>query len=92
MVRHECAEALGALGGIGNKSRDAESALYRHLSNSIPEIAETCQLALERIRWTETNAATENSAPSDSTYDSIGMNFSIPISKFKIKILKFLLS
>lgn len=85
MVRHECAEALGALGGSGNKSRDAESPLHRHLTNPIPEIAETCQLALERIRWTENNAATENSTPIDSTYDSIGMNFST-ISKSNYKI------
>lgn len=90
MVRHECAEALGALGAIGMKSGDAESALHRHLTNSIPEIAETCQLALARIRWTENNAdeegnavATENCAPSNSTYDSIGnnLNFNIPKSE-----------
>lgn len=44
MVRHEAGEALGAIG-----RPECLDALRRHRSDAAQEVAETCQLALERI-------------------------------------------
>src|SRR3989338_5990518 len=46
MVRHEAGEALGGIGGP-----EAIEALERHLQDPKPEVAETCQLAVDFIRW-----------------------------------------
>ena len=44
MVRHEAAEALGAIG-----SDEGVSVLRQHLKDDTREVAETCELALRRI-------------------------------------------
>lgn len=46
MVRHEAAEALGALG-----SPEALKILEEFENCDVEEVAHTCQLALDRIRW-----------------------------------------
>nr|NVI76122.1 nero [Cucujiformia] len=46
MVRHEAAEALGAIG-----SKSAISYLEKYKNDSVIEVAETCELALDRINW-----------------------------------------
>ena len=46
MVRHEAGEALGAIGDLS-----AAHVLEAHVTDSAPEVAETCQLALERLNW-----------------------------------------
>ena len=46
MVRHEAAEALGAIG-----SPEALKTLEEFESCDVEEVAHTCQLALDRIRW-----------------------------------------
>nr|NVI76161.1 nero [Cucujiformia] len=46
MVRHEAAEALGAIG-----SEEALSCLQKHKTDGTIEVAETCELALDRINW-----------------------------------------
>ncbi|XP_030754353.1 deoxyhypusine hydroxylase [Sitophilus oryzae] len=46
MVRHEAAEALGAIG-----SPEVISILERFKTDPVKEVAETCELALERIKW-----------------------------------------
>nr|NVI76119.1 nero [Cucujiformia] len=46
MVRHEAAEALGAIG-----SEKALPYLQKYKNDPIIEVAETCELALERINW-----------------------------------------
>lgn len=46
MVRHEAGEALGAIGSV-----DAVSILEKYKDDPTVEVAETCQLALERINW-----------------------------------------
>lgn len=48
MVRHEAGEALGAIGDAR-----ATTVLKEHLTDSAIEVAETCQLALERLNWLE---------------------------------------
>lgn len=46
MVRHEAGEALGAIG-----SPESIEILQKFKNDPIIEVAETCQLALERIKW-----------------------------------------
>ena len=46
MVRHEAGEALGAIG-----DPRAKNILGKHSTDSSPEVSETCQIALERIKW-----------------------------------------
>lgn len=45
-VRHEAAEALGAIG-----DSQAKIILKQYSSDSVIEVAETCQIALERLNW-----------------------------------------
>ena len=48
MVRHEAAEAAGAIGCPG-----AWQLVEEHLRDSTREVAETCQLAVQRMAWYE---------------------------------------
>ncbi len=73
LVRHECAEALGAIGD--DKSM---SVLRRFSTHSAPEISETCQIAIDLINWRMQCETTDKSsylsvdpAPSLSTTFSV---------------------
>ncbi|XP_031337307.1 deoxyhypusine hydroxylase [Photinus pyralis] len=46
MVRHEAGEALGAIG-----KQEVVSILETFAKDPVVEVSETCQLALERIKW-----------------------------------------
>ena len=48
MVRHECAEALGAIG-----SETSKPTLHRvmEMYPNLPELSDTCRLALDAIHW-----------------------------------------
>ncbi|MBT60367.1 MAG: hypothetical protein CMA63_02290 [Euryarchaeota archaeon] len=46
MVRHEAAEALGAIGNM-----DAKPALEQFLEDENPEVAESCEVALDLLNW-----------------------------------------
>jgi len=48
MVRHESAEALGAIGDVG--SLELLKSL-RDLEGEVKEVRETCEIAVERIEW-----------------------------------------
>ncbi|XP_071446231.1 deoxyhypusine hydroxylase [Hetaerina americana] len=50
MVRHEAGEALGAIGG-----QNVILILEEFVKDKSPEVAETCQLAIDRIKWKEIN-------------------------------------
>lgn len=50
MVRHEAGEALGAIG-----ESSVIPLLEKYREDPIPEVAETCELALNRLRWLESN-------------------------------------
>lgn len=50
MVRHEAGEALGAIGDTS-----VIPLLDEYSKSPIPEIAETCELALERLKWLQSN-------------------------------------
>ena len=49
MVRHEAAEALGAIG-----DRSARPVLERFLSDPLPEVSESCEVALDLLAWCNT--------------------------------------
>lgn len=46
MVRHEAGEALGAIG-----DDSALPTLQKYVKDPSPEVSETCNLAIERIKW-----------------------------------------
>ncbi|XP_047370689.1 deoxyhypusine hydroxylase [Vespa velutina] len=55
MVRHEAGEALGAIGDMS-----VIPLLDQYSKSLIPEIAETCELALKRLKWLQSNDCQEN--------------------------------
>ncbi|CAI5442509.1 unnamed protein product [Caenorhabditis angaria] len=61
MVRHEAGEALGAIADPSVKP-----ILEKYAKDSCPEVAETCQIALERVEWVEKSGEKTN-----SPYDSV---------------------
>jgi len=63
IVRHEAGEALGAIG-----CKESLPLLEKYSKHRIPEIAETCQLAIGRIHWLTTE---KNDSPDDSEYQSV---------------------
>ena len=46
MVRHEAAEALGAIGNFESKS-----ILESYVNHPLPEIAESCEVAIDLLNW-----------------------------------------
>ncbi|XP_050079309.1 deoxyhypusine hydroxylase [Anopheles maculipalpis] len=54
MVRHEAAEALGAIG-----DSSIEETLVSFSKDPVIEVAETCEIALERVRWLKEKKAKE---------------------------------
>jgi len=63
IVRHEAGEALGAIG-----SPESLPILEKYSSHSIQEIAETCQLAVGRIKWLMSQ---DENVSSDGAYNSV---------------------
>ncbi|XP_012232162.1 deoxyhypusine hydroxylase [Linepithema humile] len=55
MVRHEAGEALGAIG-----EPSVIPLLEKYREDSVPEVAETCELALDRLRWLKSTNNTES--------------------------------
>ncbi|KAF7414699.1 hypothetical protein HZH68_003188 [Vespula germanica] len=55
MVRHEAGEALGAIGDMS-----VIPLLDQYSKSLIPEIAETCELALKRLKWLQSSDCEEN--------------------------------
>ena len=52
MVRHECAEALGAIG-----DESVLSLLLEYSKDPCIEISETCQIASDLIKWKTANVS-----------------------------------
>nr|NVI76155.1 nero [Cucujiformia] len=65
MVRHEAAEALGAIG-----SETALLYLQKYLNDPVKEVAETCELALARMNWLK-NSKEEKDNLSKNPYNSV---------------------
>lgn len=68
MVRHEAGEALGA---IGINTDRVSTALLKFSTDSHVEVAETCQLALARLEWLETERKNEDNNLSANPYYSV---------------------
>lgn len=68
MVRHEAGEALGA---IGISTEQVVGVLNEFSKDSHPEVAETCQLALDRLSWLEKQKTLENEQLSKNPYYSV---------------------
>ncbi|TID28550.1 hypothetical protein CANINC_002423 [Pichia inconspicua] len=76
MVRHEAAEALGAL-------NDADSLpileKFHQDPNELVEIKETCELAIERIRWENSNKSKQE-VLQKSIYESVDPAPPLPLN------------
>lgn len=57
MVRHEAAEALGA---IGHREAVVLETLKEYAQSPIPEVRDTCVISLELLEWKENNKDKEN--------------------------------
>lgn len=57
MVRHECGEALGAIGG------DVQEVLEKFSKDPVIEVAETCTIALERVKYLSENKILNDGNP-----------------------------
>jgi len=66
MVRHEAAEALGAIGG-----ESAEIALNQFKDHSLAEIRDTCQIALGLLNWKKQNEGESNANASHPVFQSV---------------------
>lgn len=64
VVRHEAAEALAAIG-----AQDAVPILREHLSDPSQEVAETCQIALDKLAWLQENGGVEDESSTFKTVD-----------------------
>lgn len=63
MVRHEAGEALGAIG-----QERSLSVLEKYSSDPLPEVAETCHLAIQRINWLKSK---DKEHPDTGSYESV---------------------
>jgi deoxyhypusine monooxygenase len=84
-VRHEAGEALGAIG-----RPDCLESLRRFASDAAPEVAETCQLALERIEYLQRHPGSSDDV-SESPYMSVDptppLPTDTPIEKLRVILL-----
>jgi len=77
MVRHEAGEALGAMSCFDNQ--DVMDALTKQSQNPRAEIAETCQIALDRLNWLRNNASSSSNLI-DKTYTTIDPAPPLPLT------------
>lgn len=66
MVRHEAGEALGAIG-----DEQVLGILEKYSKDNVIEVAETCQLALGRIKYLQTNESKEEDFKINDQFNSI---------------------
>lgn len=66
MVRHEAGEALGAIG-----SAEVLDVLREYVQDPQIEVAETCQLAVQRIEWLKERSSQQNENLSTNPYKSV---------------------
>jgi len=64
IVRHEAAEALGAIG-----SNNVLSLLEKYINDPSIEVSETCQIAVNRLKWLNSNKINVNE--DQSIYDTV---------------------
>lgn len=79
-MRHEAAEALAAIG-----DPKAKAILHQYCTDSVVEVAETCQIALRRLNWLEQKDLDKD----DNPYASVDP--APPLNSNNIQELKSLL-
>ena len=79
MVRHEAAEGLAALcagKSMANRMvQDVMQLLQRTCSDPCPEVAETCQVALERLCWEQEQQKQKRSSEPRTPCQSFAHNY-----------------
>ncbi|XP_049849818.1 deoxyhypusine hydroxylase-like [Schistocerca gregaria] len=81
MVRHEAAEALGALGDVR-----ALSVLENFKDSVIKELSETCEIAIQLIKWKLKHGAIKSDGPF-TTFDPAPPSKSKDFDKLKAGLL-----
>lgn len=81
IVRHESGEALGAIGDPSTLS-----VLEALSSDPRPEVAETCQIAADRVRWAMSSAA-DKDAPRENPFESVDPAPALKAPKTKDEIV-----
>lgn len=86
MVRHEAAEALGALG-----DKESLDLLNKYLNDPLEVIRQTCELAIERIAW-ENSEAGKKETLEKSAFTSVDPAPPLPSEISRIPKLKEILN
>jgi len=81
MVRHEAAEALGAIG-----LPETLAVLEKYLHDSAVEVRETCEIAIARIRYQQEHKSVLSDSPY-ATVDPAPAFTDVPIEKLRAKYL-----
>mmetsp|Transcript_2025 Transcript_2025/g.5586 ORF Transcript_2025/g.5586 Transcript_2025/m.5586 type:complete len:303 (+) Transcript_2025:76-984(+) len=82
MVRHEAAEAIGAIG-----VDDGVPILERFATDKSPEVSETCQVALDRIRFLKTHGTPEATSKEFTSVDPAPPMAPTPTPELKARLL-----
>ncbi|KAG1674938.1 hypothetical protein FOA52_014731 [Chlamydomonas sp. UWO 241] len=83
MVRHEAGEALGAIGTAA-----CIAALMEHADDAVLEVAETCQLALQRMQYMKDHPdATNEESPYFSVDPTPALPTSTPTEELRASLL-----
>lgn len=83
MVRHEAGEALGAIG-----TPECLAPLMQHSNDAVLEVAETCQMALQRIQYLKDHPdATNEESPYFSVDPAPALPASTPTEKLREVLL-----
>lgn len=75
MVRHGAGEALGA---IGNHTPEILELLKQYSKHHVRELSETCELALDRLKWYNKENGDQPAEESSSPYNAVDPTPSYP--------------
>lgn len=78
IVRHEAGEAMGAIG-----DPSAIHVLESHLTDESPAVAQTCELALARIRWSQDQKSKGLDGVAKSPFNSVDPSPAAPENDVK---------
>ncbi len=67
VVRHECAEAIAAIGDLAGTSK---ALLAEFVRDARPEVSETCRIAVDRFEWLAANATSAAAAAAATSPDA----------------------
>ncbi|CAO1403542.1 unnamed protein product [Diamesa serratosioi] len=82
MVRHEAAEALGAIG-----KPEVIEVLEKYCKDPVIEVSETCEIALERVKWIQKQELLNDNNPYASVDPSPPLAASTNVNELRIKLL-----